>query len=61
MRATRQRPREPTETPTREARELGFTVATGQTLIVTGASGTGEDHPAHFAELALNSSWNSYS
>jgi ATP-binding cassette subfamily C protein CydC len=30
------------ETPTREARRLGFTVATGQTLIVTGASGTGK-------------------
>jgi ATP-binding cassette subfamily C protein CydC len=30
------------ETPTREARRLGFTVATGQTLIVTGASGSGK-------------------
>jgi ATP-binding cassette subfamily C protein CydC len=30
------------ETPTREARELGFTVPAGQTLIVTGASGTGK-------------------
>jgi ATP-binding cassette subfamily C protein CydC len=30
------------ETPTRQARHLGFTVATGQTLIVTGASGTGK-------------------
>lgn len=30
------------ETPTREARRLDFTVGIGQTLIVTGASGTGK-------------------
>lgn len=30
------------ETPTREARQLGFTVAAGETLIVTGASGSGK-------------------
>jgi len=30
------------ETPTRNARQLGFAVAAGQTLIVTGASGTGK-------------------
>jgi ATP-binding cassette subfamily C protein CydC len=30
------------ETPTRAARRLGFTVAAGQTLVITGASGSGK-------------------
>lgn len=30
------------ETPTREAREIGFTVAAGQTLVITGPSGSGK-------------------
>jgi len=30
------------ETPTRDAREVGFTIAAGQTLVITGASGSGK-------------------
>lgn len=30
------------ETPTRDAREIGFTVAAGQTVVITGASGSGK-------------------
>ncbi len=30
------------ETPTRDAREIGFTVAAGQTLVIAGASGSGK-------------------
>ena len=30
------------ETPTRDAREIGFTVAAGRTLVITGASGSGK-------------------